>query len=149
MKILLTAYGATALAFLAIDSVWLSTMAGLMYRPLLGDLLAPSFRLTPAILFYVIYVGGIVFFGDPPGLGQRSPRHGGASRVQRSPRRLRHIRPDQPRDATKLASDHHRRGHDLGNGADSERISRGLCRRRRWPERRSRPLRAGSRKRAR
>lgn len=68
MKILLTAYGATALAFLAIDSVWLSTMAGLMYRPLLGDLLAPSFRLTPAILFYVIYVGGIVFFAIRPAL---------------------------------------------------------------------------------
>ncbi|MCZ8043032.1 MAG: DUF2177 family protein [Beijerinckiaceae bacterium] len=68
MKTLLTAYAAAALAFLAVDAVWLSTMADLMYRPLLGDLLAPSFRLGPAILFYVIYIAGIVFFAIRPAL---------------------------------------------------------------------------------
>lgn len=68
MKILLTAYGAAALAFLAIDAVWLSTMANLLYRPLLGDLLAPSFRLAPAVIFYAIYIAGIVFFAVRPAL---------------------------------------------------------------------------------
>lgn len=68
MKILLTAYGAAALAFLAIDAVWLSTMANLLYRPLLGDLLAPGFRLAPAVLFYAIYIAGIVFFAVRPAL---------------------------------------------------------------------------------
>ncbi len=68
MKTLLTAYAAAALAFLAVDAVWLSTMANLLYRPLLGDLLAPQFRLGPAILFYVIYIGGIVFFAVRPAL---------------------------------------------------------------------------------
>lgn len=68
MKTLLTAYAAAALAFLAVDAVWLSTMADLLYRPLLGDLLAPQFRLGPAILFYVIYIGGIVFFAVRPAL---------------------------------------------------------------------------------
>ena len=68
MKILLTAYGAAALAFLAIDAVWLSTMANLLYRPLLGDLLAPGFRLAPAIFFYAIYIAGIVFFAVRPAL---------------------------------------------------------------------------------
>ena len=68
MKILLTAYGAAALAFLAIDAVWLSTMANLLYRPLLGDLLAPGFRLAPAVLFYAIYIAGIVFFAIRPAL---------------------------------------------------------------------------------
>lgn len=68
MKTLLTAYGAAALAFLAIDAVWLSTMANLLYRPLLGDLLAPGFRLAPAVLFYAIYIAGIVFFAIRPAL---------------------------------------------------------------------------------
>ena len=68
MKILLTAYGAAALAFLAIDAVWLSTMANLLYRPLLGDLLAPGFRLAPAVVFYAIYIAGIVFFAIRPAL---------------------------------------------------------------------------------
>ena len=68
MKTLVIAYAAAALAFLAIDAVWLSTMANLLYRPLLGDMLAPQFRLMPAILFYVIYIGGMVFFAIRPAL---------------------------------------------------------------------------------
>ncbi len=68
MKTVLTAYATAALAFLAIDAVWLSTMANLLYRPLLGDMLAPQFALAPAVLFYVIYIGGIVFFAIRPAL---------------------------------------------------------------------------------
>jgi uncharacterized membrane protein len=64
----LTAYAATAVAFLAVDSVWLSVMASQLYRPLLGDLLAEDFDLAAAALFYVIYVGGIVFFAIRPAL---------------------------------------------------------------------------------
>ena len=71
MKTVLTAYAAAALAFLAIDAVWLSTMANALYRPLLGHLLAPGFALAPAVLFYVIYVGGIVFFAIRPALEAR------------------------------------------------------------------------------
>ena len=71
MKIVLSAYAATAAAFLAIDAVWLSTMADRLYRPLLGDMLAPSFALAPAVLFYLIYIGGIVFFAILPALEQR------------------------------------------------------------------------------
>ena len=71
MKIVLSAYAATAAAFLAIDAIWLSTMADRLYRPLLGDMLAPSFALAPAVLFYLIYIGGIVFFAILPALEQR------------------------------------------------------------------------------
>jgi len=62
------AYLAAGIAFLAIDSVWLMTMADLLYRPLLGDILAESFNLVPAILFYLIYIGGIVLFAVRPAL---------------------------------------------------------------------------------
>jgi len=62
------AYVATGIAFLAIDSIWLITMADLLYRPLLGDLLTESFNLAPAVLFYLIYIGGIVIFAIRPAL---------------------------------------------------------------------------------
>lgn len=68
MKDYLIAYVVTAVAFLAIDSVWLSNMANVLYRPVMGDMLAPGFRLAPAVVFYVIFVLGLVFFAVKPGL---------------------------------------------------------------------------------
>lgn len=64
----LTAYAATAVAFLAVDSVWLSLMASRLYLPLLGDILAENFDIVAAALFYALYVGGIVFFAVRPAL---------------------------------------------------------------------------------
>ena len=64
----LVAYLAAGIAFLAIDSIWLMTMADLLYRPLLGDLLTESFNLVPAVLFYLIYIAGIVIFAVRPAL---------------------------------------------------------------------------------
>ncbi|HHZ07789.1 MAG TPA: DUF2177 family protein [Rhizobiales bacterium] len=72
-KSYLTAYVATAVAFLAIDSVWLSVMASQFYRPLLGDLLAEDFDVAAAALFYVLYVGGIVFFAVRPAFADGRP----------------------------------------------------------------------------
>ncbi|NTJ43078.1 DUF2177 family protein [Agrobacterium larrymoorei] len=71
MKTYSIAYAATLVVFLAIDAVWLSTMADLLYRPLLGDLLAPQFRVVPAVLFYLIYCAALVFFAVVPGLQAR------------------------------------------------------------------------------
>ena len=51
MKSYIVAYVVTAIAFLAIDSVWLTNMANVFYRPVMGDMLAPSFRLAPAVVF--------------------------------------------------------------------------------------------------
>ena len=62
------AYGLTALVFLALDAVWLSTMAERLYRPALGHLMAPQFALAPAALFYPLYIAGIVFFALAPAL---------------------------------------------------------------------------------
>lgn len=68
MKNALIAYIAAGVAFLAVDSVWLSSMADRFYRPLLGDKLMDGFNLAPAVVFYLIYVGGIVFFAVLPAL---------------------------------------------------------------------------------
>jgi uncharacterized membrane protein len=68
MKTILVAYVATLVVFVAIDFIWLSSMANVLYRPTMGDMLAPAFRLLPAILFYLIYVGGLTFFAVRPSL---------------------------------------------------------------------------------
>ena len=68
MKTIMTAYAAAAVTMLGMDAVWLSISADLLYRPLLGDILLPAFRPIPAILFYVLYVVGIVMFAIKPAL---------------------------------------------------------------------------------
>ncbi|MDR7144887.1 DUF2177 family protein [Rhizobium sp. BE258] len=68
MKTYLTAYTATLIAFVAIDFVWLSAMADRLYRPTLGDMLAPQFRLAPAAAFYLIYAAGLTFLAVRTGL---------------------------------------------------------------------------------
>ena len=68
MKAVIIAYLAAGVAFLVIDAIWLTVMADTLYRPLLGDRLAPQFHLAPAVVFYLISVGGIVFFAVMPAL---------------------------------------------------------------------------------
>lgn len=65
------------LAFLVIfgvfDAIWLSTMAGLMYRPLLGDLILEKPRWVPALLFYFGFPLGVIHFGLMPALRAEMP----------------------------------------------------------------------------
>ena len=62
----LAAYAVTAIAFLGLDAVWLSTMADRLYRPAVGSLMLDKFALGPAAAFYLVYVGGIVAFAVAP-----------------------------------------------------------------------------------
>ncbi|MFN3475744.1 MAG: DUF2177 family protein [Blastomonas sp.] len=64
------AYLFTGLAFALIDSVWLKTMAPRLYQPILGEMLAPSFRLAPAVVFYMLYILGIQIFAVAPALAE-------------------------------------------------------------------------------
>jgi uncharacterized membrane protein len=68
MKTLLTMHLATLVAFLALDAVWLSRMADALYRPTMGDMLLDGFRIAPALIFYVVYIVGVVHFAVRPGL---------------------------------------------------------------------------------
>jgi uncharacterized membrane protein len=68
MKTMLIAYAAAALTMLGMDAVWLRMAADRLYRPLLGEILLPGFRPAPAILFYLLYVVGIVIFAIRPAL---------------------------------------------------------------------------------
>lgn len=62
-------YLATAVIFLGIDTIWLSVAGGLLYRPLLGPLLRDDFDPAAAVLFYVLYIAGLVVFAIAPSIG--------------------------------------------------------------------------------
>ena len=62
------AYAATAVIFLAMDFTWLTLMGQRLYQGEIGELLARTVRLAPAIIFYGIYVAGLVFFAVRPAL---------------------------------------------------------------------------------
>lgn len=67
MKILFTYAIATA-AFFALDMLWLGVIAKNFYREKLGALMAPDVNWTAAIIFYLLYIGGIVYFAIYPAL---------------------------------------------------------------------------------
>lgn len=64
----LVAYIAVLVVFGALDACWLTFMGPHVYRPTLGDILAPGLRVGPAIAFYLGYPIGVVVFGVLPGL---------------------------------------------------------------------------------
>lgn len=64
----LVAYLGSGAAMLALDALWLRWAGPNLYRPALGELLAPSFRPAPAIVFYLAYVAAIVWFAVRPGM---------------------------------------------------------------------------------
>ena len=64
----IVAFIAAALAFGALDALWLGWAGPNFYRPKLGDLLTDSFRMVPALVFYAAYVAAIVWFAVRPGL---------------------------------------------------------------------------------
>ena len=64
----IVAYLAGGLSFGLLDALWLRWAGPNLYRPLLGDLLAPAFRAAPALAFYLAYVAAMVWFAVRPGL---------------------------------------------------------------------------------
>ena len=66
------AYLATAACFLVMDFAWLMLASPLLYKPMLGALLAPSPSLTIAGLFYAVYVVGLVVFVVIPAVNSGS-----------------------------------------------------------------------------
>lgn len=69
MKEFAAAYVSAAICMLILDAIWLTTMANVLYRPLLGSILLENgFRLGPAIAFYFLYVAGITVLATMPGL---------------------------------------------------------------------------------
>jgi uncharacterized membrane protein len=61
-------YGATLVAFLAIDFIWLGFIATRFYREQLGHMMLEKPLLGVAFGFYALYAVGIVVFAVMPGL---------------------------------------------------------------------------------
>ena len=69
----LIGYVGAGAIFAALDAVWLRTMMPRLYKPEMGPLLTPDVRMTPAIIFYLLYIGGMVYFAVAPALAANKP----------------------------------------------------------------------------
>ena len=63
----------TGLIFLIADAIMLPTVIKPMFERHLGDTLLSGIRPLPAILFYFLYLGGIVWFAGLPALRDGTP----------------------------------------------------------------------------
>ena len=61
--------------FFLIDMLWLGVIAKNLYQKELGHLMAPQFKLVPALLFYLLYIGGLVFFAIIPSFESESVKN--------------------------------------------------------------------------
>ncbi len=62
------AYAAVLVTLLILDFAWLGSVGAAQFRRTLGDVMAPDVALAPALIFYLLYAAGIVYFALLPGL---------------------------------------------------------------------------------
>ena len=65
-------YLLTVPVFFAIDLVWLGFVARNFYQNNLSHLLSPAVNWPAAMLFYLMYIAGIILFAVRPALGEQS-----------------------------------------------------------------------------
>ena len=70
----IAAWLVAAVAFLALDSLWLIFISPRFYPPLIGEVLSQTVDLPSAAAFYVIYITGLVVLAIAPGLEKGSVR---------------------------------------------------------------------------
>lgn len=58
--------------FLVMDLFWLGVVASKLYRQHLGFLMADKINWPAALLFYLVFIGGAVFFVINPALAKQS-----------------------------------------------------------------------------
>lgn len=70
-RVVVTYLGMTVV-FFAIDMVWLGVVARGFYQKHLGALLAEKVNWTAAVVFYLLYIGGILVFAVLPAIEKGS-----------------------------------------------------------------------------
>ncbi len=65
-------YALTVPVFFAVDLVWLGLVARPFYRSRLEGVLRPEVNWPAALMFYAIYIAGILIFAIVPGLERKS-----------------------------------------------------------------------------
>ncbi len=68
-------YALTVPVFFIIDLVWLGVVARGFYQKNLKFILSPNVNWTAAIIFYLMYIVGILIFAVVPGVAKDSLRH--------------------------------------------------------------------------
>jgi uncharacterized membrane protein len=68
-------YLLTVPVFFIIDLLWLGVVAKNYYQKNLNYILSPNVNWTAAIIFYLMYIAGILIFAVLPGLVKDSVRH--------------------------------------------------------------------------
>ncbi len=68
----IAAYIAAGLVFAGLDALWLAVLAVQMYQDSFGDMLLETPNMTAAVVFYALYLLGIVFFVVKPALASGS-----------------------------------------------------------------------------
>ena len=58
--------------FFAIDLIWLGLVAQGFYQSQIGSLMRESVRWVPAVIFYLLFVAGIILFAVWPGIENSS-----------------------------------------------------------------------------
>ena len=68
MKPVVVAYITTLVVFLGLDFIWLTVMTPRLYQPDIGPLMAAQPNMVAAILFYGLFIVGLVVFAILPAL---------------------------------------------------------------------------------
>jgi uncharacterized membrane protein len=68
-------YLLTVPVFFIIDLIWLGVVAKSFYQKNLKYILSPNVNWTAAIIFYLIYIAGILIFAVLPAVAKDSLRH--------------------------------------------------------------------------
>ncbi len=68
-------YGIALSVFFAIDMVWLGLVAKNFYREQIGKLMKPDVNWGAAIIFYLIFIAGLVVFVIAPAMEKGSWKH--------------------------------------------------------------------------
>ena len=55
-------YVISFLVFFVIDLIWLGVIAKNLYRSQIGFIMKENFNMIAAVLFYLFYIGGLIFF---------------------------------------------------------------------------------------
>lgn len=62
------AYCGAALVFCVMDFIWLTKVAKNFYQSHMGELMTTEVKMVPAIIFYLVYLVGVVVFAISPAL---------------------------------------------------------------------------------
>ena len=71
----LKVYLITVVVIFLVDILWLGFISKNLYKKYLGDLMAPNVNWTAAIVFYLLFIAGLVFFVINPAIEKESLRY--------------------------------------------------------------------------